>query len=74
MEENQGLAIFDFGDDTALELNDMNFGLLDLYNNGDFMNSDQAGVPDQQLRFENADDKLNTRQRVTEIWMESPWR
>jgi hypothetical protein len=46
MEENQGLSIFDFGDDAALEPNDMDFGLLDLYNNGDFMNNDQAGVPD----------------------------
>lgn len=47
MDENQGLAIFDFGDDAALELNDLDFGLLDLYNNGDFMNNDQAGMLDQ---------------------------
>jgi len=74
IEEAQGLAVFDFSDDTTLELNDTDFGLLDFYNNGDLMNNDVEGVLDQSLRYENTVDMSKMRQRLTEIWMESPWR
>lgn len=74
----QGLAVLDFCDDGNLELNDMDFGLLDHWNvgNGEAMLATDPSlsnyVPNNQV--EDTADMSRMRQRLVKIWTHSPWR
>ncbi len=70
--EAQGLAVLDFCDDANLELNDLDFGVLDNWN----LDGVAGGVDEQQCaaRVEESADMASMRQRLVKIWTESPWR
>lgn len=73
MEEAQGLAVLDFNDDSNLELNDIDFGLLDTWN-VDGMLASNSNIPDFRLRADDPADMSKMRQRLVKVWTESPWR
>lgn len=71
--ETQGLAVLDFCDDTNLELNDVDFGVLDNWN------VDGMGVTSATEEFapradDSAIDLSQMRQGLTKLWTDSPWR
>jgi hypothetical protein len=74
--EPQGLAVLDFCDDGSLELNDIDFGLLDDWNIGGV--SDPAAnmnLQDSHSKSEGQPaDMDKMRQRLVSIWTRSPWK
>jgi hypothetical protein len=74
MAEGQGLAVLDFCDDGNLELNDMDFGLLDHWNL-DAIGGGPSAAPDFTPRTDDSSvDLSQMRQSLTKIWTNSPWR
>lgn len=71
IEEPQGYSILNFYDDNNIELDDIDFDFLNVYNNGEVPKQihlgTSAGVTDIV-------DMSSMRQRLTEIWMGSPWQ
>ena len=43
-EDAQGLAVLNFCDDASLELNDVDFGLLDFWNSDNYFNQFESGL------------------------------
>lgn len=75
LDESQGLSVLNFCDDTNLELNEMDFGLLGYYNNGEMMNDYYPdGMTNQMPRPEDSVDMSEMRQKLAQIWTKSPWR
>lgn len=73
--EAQGLAVLDFCDDANLELNDIDFGLLDHWNiDGNMFGQDPNTTGLQSKTQESAPDMDKMRQRLVQIWTKSPWR
>lgn len=73
--EAQGLAVLDFCDDANLELNDIDFGLLDHWNiDGNMFGQDANATGPQSKTQEPAPDMDKMRQRLVQIWTKSPWR
>lgn len=71
----QGLAVLDFCDDANLELNDIDFSLLDYWNvDGNMLGHDQNAVGLQSEAQEQPPDMDKMRQRLVQIWTKSPWR
>lgn len=74
--EGQGLAVLNFCDNADLELNDMDFGLLDHWNI-DGMGA-AAPPPSAQDFTPRTDDfpvdLSQMRQTLTKVWTDSPWR
>ena len=73
--EAQGLAVLDFCDDANLELNDVDFGLLDHWNIDEnmFGHDPNASALPSKLQ-EQVSDMDKMRQRLVQIWAKSPWR
>lgn len=74
--EPQGLAVLDFCDDGNLELNDIDFCLLDDWNIGGVFDPG-ANMNLQELHSRNDEppaDMDKMRQRLVQIWTKSPWR
>lgn len=70
----QGLAVLDVCDDTNLELNDIDFGLLDHWN-VDGMSDRDPNAPELQSSVEEPGAEMDKmRQRLVQIWTKSPWR
>ena len=72
--EAQGLAVLDFCDDGNLELNDVDFGLLDHWNIDGDMQGAAPRVPDLQTNTGDAVDIATMRSKLVKVWTESPWR
>ncbi|KAI1639473.1 hypothetical protein F4809DRAFT_648556 [Biscogniauxia mediterranea] len=73
--EGQGLAILDFCDNTNYELNDVDFGLLDHWNLDGMVDrqmTTQAATP--QTDDSAVVDMTHMRQKLVQIWTNSPWR
>ncbi|KAK2045056.1 hypothetical protein LZ31DRAFT_266552 [Colletotrichum somersetense] len=68
----QGLAVLDFCDNSNLELNDSDFGLLDHWNMDAVGNteSDQSSTP----HTDDSIDLAQMRQTLVKVWTESPWQ
>ena len=71
--EGAGLAVLDFNENTDLELNDFDFGVLDHWN------VDHAGVAPGSQEFhagvdDTSVDLTQMRQGLTKVWTDSPWR
>src|SRR3569833_18873 len=83
MAEAQGLAVLDFCDNSNLELNDLDFGVMDNWNLDGAMAANMASSEQEFAaapgsgtggRFEEAADLSSMRQRLVSMWTESPWR
>ncbi|KAJ9157752.1 C6 transcription factor [Pleurostoma richardsiae] len=76
VEEAQGLAVLDFCDDSNLDLNDMDFGLLDQWNVGGVLQDPSTQLPPQQYAPHSEDpaDISQMRRTLVKIWTDSPWR
>jgi hypothetical protein len=73
--ETQGLAVLDFCDDANLELNDIDFSLLDHWNLDSAAFDHGLSAPGLQSKTqEPAADMDKMRQRLVQIWTKSPWR
>ncbi|KAK3940047.1 hypothetical protein QBC46DRAFT_354455 [Diplogelasinospora grovesii] len=72
--EAQGLAVLDFCDDANLELNDIDFGLLDHWNLDGLQDGGGMSVPHMPPGPDDPVDITNMRSRLVKIWTESPWR
>ncbi|KAB5551149.1 hypothetical protein GE09DRAFT_1125088 [Coniochaeta sp. 2T2.1] len=73
--EAQGLAVLDFCDDANLELNDIDFGLLDHWNiDGNMFGQDPNAALQTSKTQEPPPDLDKMRQRLVQIWTKSPWR
>ncbi|KZL86710.1 c6 transcription factor [Colletotrichum incanum] len=72
MAEAQGLAVLDFCDNSNLELNEVDFGLLDHWNMDGMGNtgSNQSFTP----RTDDSIDLVQMRQTLVKVWTESPWQ
>ncbi|GKT83565.1 C6 transcription factor [Colletotrichum tofieldiae] len=72
MAEAQGLAVLDFCDNSNLELNEVDFGLLDHWNMDGMDNagSNQSFTP----RTDDSIDLVQMRQTLVKVWTESPWQ
>ncbi|OHE99529.1 hypothetical protein CORC01_05107 [Colletotrichum orchidophilum] len=71
MAEAQGLAVLDFCDNSNLELNEVDFGLLDHWNMDATGNSsNQSFTP----RTDDSIDLVQMRQTLVKVWTESPWQ
>ncbi|CCF38655.1 hypothetical protein CH063_09690 [Colletotrichum higginsianum] len=70
--EAQGLAVLDFCDNSNLELNEVDFGLLDHWNMDGMGNtgSNQSFTP----RTDDSIDLVQMRQTLVKVWTESPWQ
>lgn len=71
------LAVLDYFDDTSLEMNDVDFGMLDTWNVGNIhemiaADPNLAGYVSQQS--EDPTELSHMRKRLVSIWQESPWR
>ena len=71
--ESQGLAVLDFCDDANLELNDMDFGILDNWN-VDGMTGSAAAQEFTPRTDDTSVDLSQMRQSLNKIWADSPWR
>jgi len=72
--EPQGLAVLDVCDDSNVELNDIDFNLLDHWNI-DGMSDRDPNVPELQSSVEEPGaDMDKMRQRLVQVWTKSPWR
>jgi hypothetical protein len=71
MGEVQGLDVLDFCDDANLEMNDMDFGVLNAWNIDGVQPN--AGMP-ELLGPEDGMDVTKMRSDLVKIWTESPWR
>lgn len=73
----QGLAVLDFCNDANLDMNDMDFGMLDNWNLGNIpgiiaTDPNLANyLPDQSAE---SADMSNIRQRLVSLWRDSPWQ
>ncbi|KAL1878644.1 hypothetical protein Daus18300_001919 [Diaporthe australafricana] len=77
MAEAQGLAILDFCDDANLEMNDLDFGMLDHWNIGNvhgMLATDPNLANYVSSQPEDTADMSRMRQRLVKIWTDSPWR
>ncbi|POS78716.1 hypothetical protein DHEL01_v202900 [Diaporthe helianthi] len=77
MVEAQGLAVLDFCDDANLEMNDLDFGMLDHWNLGDvhgMLATDPNLANYVSNQPEDTADMSRMRQRLVKIWTNSPWR
>jgi hypothetical protein len=74
--EPQGLAVLDFCDDGSLELNDIDFGLLDDWNIGGVADpAANMNLQDFQSKSEvQPADMDKMRQRLVQVWTKSPWK
>jgi hypothetical protein len=88
--EHHGLAVLDFRDDANLELNDIDFGILDTWNiDGMGGQLQQQQHPQQQPRqhpqqqqqqqqytpgVEEGADLSQMRRNLVKVWADSPWR
>ncbi|KAL0938789.1 C6 transcription factor [Colletotrichum truncatum] len=72
MAEAQGLAVLDFCDNSNLELNEVDFGLLDHWNMDNVANtgSNQSFTP----RTDDSIDLVQMRQALVKVWTDSPWQ
>ncbi|GKT42350.1 early growth response protein 1 [Colletotrichum spaethianum] len=72
MAEAQGLAVLDFCDNSNLELNEVDFGLLDHWNMDGMgtAGSNQSFTP----RTDDSVDLVQMRQNLVKVWTESPWQ
>ncbi|KAK1988717.1 hypothetical protein LZ30DRAFT_744861 [Colletotrichum cereale] len=72
MAEAQGLAVLDFCDNSNLELNEVDFGLLDHWN------MDAMGNTETNQGFTPHTDDLidlaQMRQTLVKVWTDSPWQ
>ncbi|KAK2005127.1 hypothetical protein LX36DRAFT_676499 [Colletotrichum falcatum] len=68
----QGLAVLDFCDNSNLELNEVDFGLLDHWNMDAMGNteSEQSFTP----HTDDSIDLAQMRQTLVKVWTESPWQ
>ncbi|ROV99929.1 hypothetical protein VMCG_06185 [Cytospora schulzeri] len=78
MAEAQGLAVLDFCDDGNLDMNDLDFGMLDNWNVGNVQgmlatDPNLANFVSNQPE-DSAADMSRMRQRLVKIWSDSPWR
>lgn len=76
--EAQGLAVLDFCDDGNLDMNDLDFGMLDNWNVGNVQgmlatDPNLANFVSNQPE-DSAADMSRMRQRLVKIWTDSPWR
>lgn len=76
MAEAQGLAVLDFCDDANLEMNDLDFGMLDNWNIGNVhgMLATDPNLANYVSQPEDTADMSRMRQRLVKIWTNSPWR
>lgn len=77
MAEAQGLAVLDFCDDANLEMNDLDFGMLDNWNIGNvhgMLATDPNLANYVSSQPEDTADMSRMRQRLVKIWTNSPWR
>jgi hypothetical protein len=74
--EAQGLAILHFCDDANLELNEIDFGLLGHWNlDGNMFGQEPHVTTSLELQTrEAAADMDKMRQRLVQIWTNSPWQ
>lgn len=78
MVEAQGLAVLDFCDDGNLDMNELDFGMLDNWNVGNYQgmlatDPNLASYVSNQPEDSTAD-MSRMRQRLVKIWTDSPWR
>ncbi|KAF3762361.1 hypothetical protein M406DRAFT_294043 [Cryphonectria parasitica EP155] len=79
MNPAQGLAVLDFCDDANLDMDELDFGLIDDWNLGN-INGMLATDPNlASYIFTQAQDSAelslsHMRQRLVSIWVDSPWR
>lgn len=73
----QGLAVLDFCDDANLDMNDIDFGILDNWNLGNIhgmIATDPNLANYVANQSEDSADMSHMRQRLVSIWADSPWR
>ena len=70
--ESQGLGILDFAGDTSLDLNDIDLGVLNHWNTDGLLDDVAGGQPTPG--FDDSADMSKMRQRLAEVWTQSPWR
>ncbi|OLN88491.1 Early growth response protein 1-like protein 1 [Colletotrichum chlorophyti] len=72
MAEAQGLAVLDFCDNSNLELNEVDFGLLDHWNMDGVGNT--GSNPSFTPRTDDSFDLVQMRQALVKVWTDSPWQ
>lgn len=73
----QGLAVLDFCDDANLDMNELDFGMLDNWNLGNIpgmIATDPNLANYVSNQSEDSADMSHMRQRLVSLWAESPWR
>lgn len=73
----QGLAVLDFCDDSNLDMNEMDYGMLDHWNLGnihDMLATDPNLATYVSAQPEDTADMSHMRKRLVSIWSDSPWR
>ena len=70
--ESQGLAILDFCADASLDLNDIDFSVLDHWNTDGLLDQVTSGPAEPAL--EDSADMSIMRQKLAKVWTHSPWR
>jgi len=70
--EPRGSAILDFGGDTSLDLSDIDFGVLNNWSADGLL--DEAMNVQAPSGFEDSADMSKMRQKLAEVWTQSPWR
>ncbi|KAK1600644.1 uncharacterized protein LY79DRAFT_585978 [Colletotrichum navitas] len=68
----QGLAVLDFCDNSNLELNEVDFGLLDHWNMDAMGNTESD--PSFTPQTDDSIDLTQMRQTLVKVWTESPWQ
>lgn len=77
MAEAPGLAVLDFCDDANLDMNELDFGMLDNWNLGNLhgiIATDPNLANYVSSQPEDSADMSHMRQRLVSMWAESPWR
>ncbi|KAH8889564.1 hypothetical protein GQ53DRAFT_723274 [Thozetella sp. PMI_491] len=72
--EAQGLAVLDFCDNANLDLNDIDFDLLDHWNIDNGMQAPTPNVPNLHTNTGDLIDITTMRSNLVKIWTQSPWR
>lgn len=73
----QGISVLDFCDDANLDMNEMDYGMLDQWNLGniqDMLATDPNLATYVSAQPEDTADMSNMRKRLVSIWSDSPWR
>lgn len=72
--EAHGLAVLDFCDNTHLDLNDLDFSLLDNWNpQGNFPDSDPTAFNIHPAQANSVEIEA-MRSKLVKVWTDSPWR